>query len=41
MQPYIIMRGVEDGLIQANALDVLSSPEQPQLQFPNAPQKPS
>ncbi len=41
MQPYIIMRGVEDGLIQANALDVLSSPEQPQFQFPNASQKPS
>jgi hypothetical protein len=41
MQPYIIMRGVEGGLIQTNALDVLSSPEQPQFQFPTAPQKPS
>jgi ABC-type cobalamin/Fe3+-siderophores transport system ATPase subunit len=41
MQPFIIMRGVEDGLIQASGLDVLSSPEQPQFQFPNEPQKPS
>ena len=41
MQPYIIMRGVEEGLIQANALDVLSSPEQPQFRFPNAPPPPS
>jgi Cdc6-like AAA superfamily ATPase len=41
MQPYIIMRGVEDGLIPANALDVLSSPEQPQFQFPNGTPQPS
>ncbi|MEJ0024513.1 MAG: AAA family ATPase [Rhizomicrobium sp.] len=35
MQPYVIMKGVEAGLIQANALEVLSAPEQPQLQFPS------
>jgi len=35
MQPYIIMRGVEEGLIKASGLDVLSSPEQPQFQFSN------
>ncbi|HXZ67324.1 MAG TPA: hypothetical protein VEH07_01920, partial [Alphaproteobacteria bacterium] len=34
MQPYIIMKGIEDGLIRATALDVLSSPEQPQFDFP-------
>jgi len=41
MQPYIIMRGVEDRLIQTNALDVLSSSEQPQFQFPNGQKTPS
>ena len=41
MQPYIIMRGVEEGLIPANALDVLSSPEQPQFAFPSGTQPPS
>jgi Cdc6-like AAA superfamily ATPase len=41
MQPYIIMRGVEEGFIPANALDVLSSPEEPQFQFSSEPQKPS
>lgn len=41
MQPYVIMKGVEAGLIQPNALDVLSSPEQPQFQFPSVQQQPS
>src|SRR6185312_15389020 len=41
MQPYIIMRGVEEGLIPANALDVLSSPEQPQFAFPSGTPPPS
>lgn len=27
MQPYIIMRGVQDGMVDARSLDVLSSPE--------------
>jgi Cdc6-like AAA superfamily ATPase len=31
MQPYVIMKGVEAGLVEANALDVLSSPAEPQL----------
>ena len=31
MQPFVIMKGVEEGLIQATALDVLSFPEQPEL----------
>jgi Cdc6-like AAA superfamily ATPase len=34
MQPYIIMRGVEDNLVKTNAFEFLSAPEQPQLQFP-------
>jgi len=41
LQPYIIMRGVEEKLIPANALDVLSSPEQPQFDLPSAMPKPS
>jgi hypothetical protein len=43
MQPYVIMKGVEDGLIQASALDVLSSPAQPQLDLggPTVQRKPS
>ena len=31
MQPYVIMKGVEAGLIEAKSLDVLSSPAQPEL----------
>jgi Cdc6-like AAA superfamily ATPase len=31
MQPYVIMKGVEAKLVEAKALDVLSSPAQPQL----------
>lgn len=31
MQPYVIMKGVEAGLIEAKALDVLASPAQPEL----------
>ncbi|MCK6452244.1 MAG: AAA family ATPase [Alphaproteobacteria bacterium] len=31
MQPFVIMKGVEDGLVDPTALDVLSSPEQPEL----------
>ncbi len=31
MQPYVIMKGVEDNLVAASALDILSSPEQPEL----------
>jgi len=35
MQPYIIMRGVEEGLLlKTTGLELLSSPEQPQFQFP-------
>jgi Cdc6-like AAA superfamily ATPase len=39
MQPFVIMKGVEEGLIQATGLDVLSSPEQPEL--PIVPKRPS
>jgi Cdc6-like AAA superfamily ATPase len=38
MQPFVIMKGVEEGLIRATALDVLSSPEQPEL--PIEPKRP-
>lgn len=31
MQPFIVMKGVESGLIDASALGVLSSPEEPEL----------
>ena len=31
MQPFVIMKGVESGLVDAKALDVLSSPTEPQL----------
>ncbi|MCG8504085.1 MAG: ATP-binding protein [Sphingomonadales bacterium] len=31
MQPYVIMKGVEDEMLEAKSLDVLSSPAQPQL----------
>ncbi len=31
MQPYVIMKGVEAGLVEAKALDVLSSPAEPEL----------
>jgi len=39
MQPYIIMRGVEGKMVDATSLDVLSSPEQPEL--PNVRPQPS
>lgn len=35
MQPYVIMRGIADGIIDDAAKQALSSPEQPDL-FPNA-----
>ncbi len=38
MQPFVIMKGVEEGLIQATAFDVFSSPEQPEL--PIGPKRP-
>lgn len=31
MQPYVIMRGVEAGMVDSKSLDVLSSPSEPQL----------
>ncbi len=31
MQPFVIMKGVENGLIEPKALDVLSSPAEPEL----------
>ncbi len=31
MQPYVIMKGVETGLIEPKSLDVLSSPAEPEL----------
>lgn len=31
MQPFVIMKGVEERLVDPSALDVLSSPEQPEL----------
>ncbi len=31
MQPFVIMKGVESGLVEAKALDVLSSPAEPEL----------
>jgi len=33
MQPYVIMRGVRDGIVNEAAKQALSSPEQPEL-FP-------
>lgn len=37
MQPYVIMRGIQDGLIPKSFLSALSFPAQPELNFPNAP----
>jgi len=34
MQPYVIMRGIRDGIVNDEAKQALSSPEQPDL-FPN------
>ena len=31
MQPYVIMKGVEDKMVEVKALNVLSSPAQPEL----------
>jgi Cdc6-like AAA superfamily ATPase len=35
MQPYVIMRGIEEGLIPKSSLSALEFPAQPELNFPN------
>lgn len=40
MQPYVIMRGIQEGLIGEDARSALSAPEQPTL-FPTEPLQPS
>lgn len=36
MQPYVIMRGIEERLIPQSALSALSFPAEPELDFPSA-----
>ena len=40
MQPYVIMQGINAGIIGKDALSILSAPEQPTL-FPNEHEQPS
>ena len=37
MQPYVVMRGIEEKLIPTSALSVLSFPSEPELDLPIAP----
>ncbi len=37
MQPYVIMKGIQDGFLDEQARSALSSPEQGTLSFPNEP----
>lgn len=41
MQPYVIMRGIEDGLIGPEAKSALSFPVEPELDFSSASEPPS
>ncbi|KAA3441675.1 hypothetical protein C7I87_34310 [Mesorhizobium sp. SARCC-RB16n] len=41
MQPYVIMRGIEDHLVAESAIDALSFPEQPELDFSSGFGRPS
>ena len=37
MQPYVIMRGIEENFIPKSALSALSFPAEPELEFPSEP----
>jgi len=39
MQPYVIMRGIEEGLIPKSSLSALSFPAEPELEFPTVPER--